>query len=457
MTRETKIGLLVGLAFIVVFAVLLSHTGTVPPPGGIPQPILASKDVPGSAVLDGTLHQEAGRPSAPRVGEDSGTPGTHPAAEPARRPSEALVSSDRPGDDDLPAPSILNAGPAIELADASRPRDGLVGGEAPATIVGIHRRAPALPEVETPQPTPRPDPPSVSPMPTATGVVVAIASKTAPPLKVAPPKEYVVQDRDTITRIAERHYGTSSPRVIQLLVRSNEGRIKNADTVIRGQKLLIPDLPPEMFENAPGFDVRLATGRARDATTEELLNHAVGVRKAPQPGVAKSGAATGTREMTEKPVAGALPVLDLGDLMPVRPLSAPPSKETKPAGDTTAARDKAKDPRDSNSGKDVKAAGRESRPTKSNEARESKPPPRDSSPPAKALVEKDGKGYRWYEIKPNDTLGAIAREELGSAQRWEDIKRLNSGVDPHRMRVGERIRLPRKSTSNTAGRGRDAA
>ena len=33
MTRETKIGLLIGLGFIVVFALLLSHTGQVRPVG----------------------------------------------------------------------------------------------------------------------------------------------------------------------------------------------------------------------------------------------------------------------------------------------------------------------------------------------------------------------------------------------------------------------------------------
>jgi len=33
MTRETKIGLLIGLGFIVVFAVLLSHTGSELPAG----------------------------------------------------------------------------------------------------------------------------------------------------------------------------------------------------------------------------------------------------------------------------------------------------------------------------------------------------------------------------------------------------------------------------------------
>ena len=53
MTRETKIGLLIGLGFIVVFAVLLSHTGRVPPPGDGLDSVIAERARPGGGRVDG--------------------------------------------------------------------------------------------------------------------------------------------------------------------------------------------------------------------------------------------------------------------------------------------------------------------------------------------------------------------------------------------------------------------
>ncbi len=56
---------------------------------------------------------------------------------------------------------------------------------------------------------------------------------------------------------------------------------------------------------------------------------------------------------------------------------------------------------------------------------------------------KSGEMYRWYEVKPKDTLQTIARENLGSSQRWQEIKKLNPGLDPQKMKPGERIKVPR--------------
>ncbi len=76
MTRETKIGLLVGLAFIVVFAVLLSHTGTVPPPGESPVTVIAQN----TRRTRRSWTRCAGRNHPPRTASTPvAAPGTHPA------------------------------------------------------------------------------------------------------------------------------------------------------------------------------------------------------------------------------------------------------------------------------------------------------------------------------------------------------------------------------------------
>jgi nucleoid-associated protein YgaU len=49
-----------------------------------------------------------------------------------------------------------------------------------------------------------------------------------------------------------------------------------------------------------------------------------------------------------------------------------------------------------------------------------------------------------YTIGKGDTYEAIARRQLGDRKRVADLRELNPGIDPTRLRVGQKIRLPRK-------------
>lgn len=46
-----------------------------------------------------------------------------------------------------------------------------------------------------------------------------------------------------------------------------------------------------------------------------------------------------------------------------------------------------------------------------------------------------------YVIKEGDTLGGIARRTLGSEAKWEELVKLNPGLDPKRLKIGTTIRL----------------
>ena len=46
-----------------------------------------------------------------------------------------------------------------------------------------------------------------------------------------------------------------------------------------------------------------------------------------------------------------------------------------------------------------------------------------------------------YVIRSGDTLGAIARRTLGAESRWEELVKLNPGLDPKRLKIGTTIRL----------------
>lgn len=47
-----------------------------------------------------------------------------------------------------------------------------------------------------------------------------------------------------------------------------------------------------------------------------------------------------------------------------------------------------------------------------------------------------------YVVKKGETLDVIAKRELGSAARWDEILKWNEGLDPKRLRAGQEILLP---------------
>jgi len=49
-----------------------------------------------------------------------------------------------------------------------------------------------------------------------------------------------------------------------------------------------------------------------------------------------------------------------------------------------------------------------------------------------------------YTIKKGDTLWSIAKKHLGDGQRWRDIVAANPGLAPAKLRVGQKITLPKK-------------
>lgn len=66
-------------------------------------------------------------------------------------------------------------------------------------------------------------------------------------------------------------------------------------------------------------------------------------------------------------------------------------------------------------------------------------------------------GARTYTVKSGDTLGEIAKRELGSAQRWNEIQALNPGLNPNRMVVGAELVLPQGAGSRVASAPRQPA
>lgn len=55
-----------------------------------------------------------------------------------------------------------------------------------------------------------------------------------------------------------------------------------------------------------------------------------------------------------------------------------------------------------------------------------------------------------YTIREGDTLMSISTRWLGDAYQWEQIAQVNPGLDPRRLRIGQRIKLPSRDSLLTA-------
>jgi len=62
-----------------------------------------------------------------------------------------------------------------------------------------------------------------------------------------------------------------------------------------------------------------------------------------------------------------------------------------------------------------------------------------------APVSKPATG-RSYIVKSGDSLSRIASRELGDAGRWSEIRDLNPGVNPERLKVGAELAMPKGAT-----------
>ena len=72
----------------------------------------------------------------------------------------------------------------------------------------------------------------------------------------------------------------------------------------------------------------------------------------------------------------------------------------------------------------------------------SSPSRKASETPAKGRSQRVAGSSGDYLVKKGDVLSRIAQRELGSSKRWREIVELNPGLDPNRLLVGARLRLP---------------
>ena len=303
MTRETRIAMLVGLLFIVLFGMVLSElTGTGPAPSPadaaiqrprayvftpLPEPPRPSNraESPGAAALErsgpvrseqvgsparapeGQVHAELGRrglvPAMARRREPRQTPPAPPVA-PARRPAP------------LPAARIYTVQPNDSLIKIARKVYGPAHGREYRRIfeanrdrltdeasIQVGQKLVIPPRAERPGtarlPEPRPagsvGSALAAPTPGAArrsdsrevtmaelGARFGVGAERAEQAKPAPRDErvYVVRQGDSLTGIARKVLGDGSRQAVQRIYSVNRDRLSSPDVLPVGTKLRIP-------------------------------------------------------------------------------------------------------------------------------------------------------------------------------------------------------------------------
>jgi nucleoid-associated protein YgaU len=247
MTKETKIGLLVGLAFIILFAIILSEKGTpqrstasftvadgtkpASPLGGSDQPLGSAGRLQVTSKLPPIV-----QPKAPSV-----------AVSPPSAPevmSEELVAQATPRKDEPIAPlpdAVVRALNSIPIKnEATREVEGgsLEPQSSPKPIASelakIAAEEPLKPESKISSPAPSRE--------------VAVLEKAAEPPKAVIEKPpvirtvHTVQSGESLGKIAAKYYGRSTPARIEAIFKANRDRLKATHQVKAAQKLDIPDL-----------------------------------------------------------------------------------------------------------------------------------------------------------------------------------------------------------------------
>lgn len=305
MARETKVGLLAGLAFIVCFAIILANRGR---RDSFVRPAVRSStqlaDARSSSTAVSSIRSARTRNSrrplveadTPRVSGaattqnkptlapgDSGSAVSLPPDSGVRSLAESGDSPEQPTRDDMiPSNRIditsqVNSGVAQsaasnELSSDTRQQEALTAllndlsgaqrsGNA-SNPAGLPGKLPATKRlIQTPTRTTRLD--------TTPSVQNAARRQTAPA------KRYKIASGDTLSKIAARFYGSSSRRTINAIVDANRSVLSNPDVLRIGVELRLPDLKIAPTKNRVAQG---ASGKAKTSNSAIKTNGATNSR-----------------------------------------------------------------------------------------------------------------------------------------------------------------------------------
>jgi nucleoid-associated protein YgaU len=217
MTRETKIGLLVGLAFIIVIGILLSDHMT-----ATTEPI--------SAPLTNTAGNVRASVAAPVTDPPPITTAINQPVTPREMVPTRSNETDRTSGQEV----VSIGGP------------GDTGGATQSPLV-IRQQSGVInnPNNDNPAPTPAPTPPSLQDVAQQNGeaVVNTDGSDTATATVDTKPRKYTAVSGDTLSKMASRFLGGNTKANRDAIVRANPSLRADPNRVIVGHVYVIPATP----------------------------------------------------------------------------------------------------------------------------------------------------------------------------------------------------------------------
>ena len=243
MARETKLGMLVGLGFIICFAIILENRGRRDRVAvQMPHEVLTQSPTVSSPVTPTVAEQRARdygrRAGRRRAAESEQVAADSPPASRRRgsrrhrseqsRPTGQDAPTDSPGAqaaaNDAPAVSGRNtiaAQPSVEERSTAPPTEPAVVEATPSVP---DRRQTSLTATGSAQPTDLGRPPARQ-----------AASER-------PMRRHTVQQGENLSRIAAGYYGTRAKRVIDAIFDANRATLSSPDELKIGQKLALPEI-----------------------------------------------------------------------------------------------------------------------------------------------------------------------------------------------------------------------
>jgi nucleoid-associated protein YgaU len=516
MGRETKVGLLVGMCFIVCFAIILSRRSertvdtqsmtfeiatviTEAPAVGY-DAAAATRELPASGPAVTRRVAPMTPPPAPAVTPQ--TPlrrPTTPAAEPDESAvaSGARVPSPREG---LADSSMTSANDAARFERRTAPIippsfavDGLtrtmsagplIAGDSGSSSQPLRLSMPGRVQEEWASATPMP---LASP---ETQVATAGVPDPLPPSQESPTGEadqprmelrvpdrpraelarYVVQKGDTLSKIAKEHYGTQRPDVVKALYEANRDQLPNPNTIIPGKELMVPVLREVATDHLAAALAQLTQGET--GSTEPVAGAPASepVQAPEESGgdePAKVADAETDRERNDFASSPDLHVVAAGESLSkiARKHYGSDSKAVLDAlQEANRKQIKDKDrlvvgtklvlPNLSDRGETSARPSRALVAVTAPDLRERTPDKPSAKPSRK------GDAWYWYTLKPGECYTTVAAKKLGTSKRWTELADLNKDIfpDAKKIRSGMRIRVPRDASSpGDAPSGRDAA
>ena len=280
MARETKVGLLAGLAFIICFAVILANRGRQEPPAP-PRSYLTD----GGANVPGSVQQTASRMSSNPADSERRSATGRPVQATPTLPDAGLSRPDRPASN-LPSASradlLLPEPPTGHVASAprtpvggadtglSQPGDRILTSRSEDDLAArqeLERRlglpgsgsaATGAPDSHTPHgaSTPQPGPQPMD----------GSSPRQGSAAKVVP---YTVAPGDTLSKIALVHFGNKARTSVNAIFDSNRAILSSPDELKAGWVLSLPVLEgtPKPVKSEPP-----AVKAAKSSRTEEVKN-----------------------------------------------------------------------------------------------------------------------------------------------------------------------------------------